>query len=400
MTSNKITVILIIFLLLAVVPTSKAETLFGKNWQWHGFAAQGVIDVKGSNFVTDGKEVSTKLSEFGVNTSVQLASNLRFAAQAVYLNGGNRYFEGARVDYLLLDWTFLNTSKWQGNLYLGRFKNVHWLYSSVRNIPFVRPSIILPQSVYFDGFRDIAVGADGSALKISYNDGYIGDFDFNFSYGTSPISKKQQQIILSEFAQGKAEQDFDAQASLYWRPALSQWRFGLSLLDSDFSYRQANVDFFTSAKFAFQFYTLNALYEGEQWEFSGEIYQERFVTKGLVYPQFLQDSIGQGMYLQSRYKWDDNITLLMRYEKFYSDKEDKKGNKLALNSGGRTPSYFAFQNDLTIGASYDVTHNMQVRLEQHWVAGTSRLTPVTLPNPLLNDHKNWQITAVQLMYWF
>jgi len=398
--NHKITVILIVFITLAFIPTSKSETLLGKNWRWHGFAAQGVIDVNGSNFVTDDKGVSTKLSEFGVNTSVQLTSNLRFAAQAVYLNGGNRYFEGARVDYLLLDWTFLNTSKWQGNFYLGRFKNVHWLYSSVRNIPFVRPSIILPQSVYFDGFRDIAVGADGSALKISYNDDDIGDFDFNFSYGTSPISKKQQQIILSEFAQGKAKQDFDAQASLYWRPALSQWRFGLSLLDSDFSYRQADVDFFTSAKFAFQFYTLNALYEGEQWEFSGEIYQERFVTKGLVYPQFLQESIGQGMYLQSRYKWDENITLLMRYEKFYSDKEDKKGNKLALNSGGRTPSYFAFQNDLTIGASYDVTKNMQVRLEQHWVEGTSRLTPVTLPNPLLNDHKNWQITAVQLMYWF
>ena len=69
----------------------------------HGFIAQGVIDVNGSNFVNNDGELSTKLTEIGLNTSYQLSEDFRFAAQAVYLNGGNRYNEGLRVDYFLIE---------------------------------------------------------------------------------------------------------------------------------------------------------------------------------------------------------------------------------------------------------------------------------------------------------
>jgi hypothetical protein len=400
MMNHSIKIVLIVMLAFTDIQQSWANDGSMQDWQWHGFAAQGLIAVDGSDFVSDDNSVSTQLTELGLNTSTQISANLRFAAQAVYLDGGNRYFKGARIDYLLLDWNFLNTEKFQGNFYLGRFKNVHWLYSSTRDVPFARPSIILPQSVYFDGFRDIAVGGDGSALKLSYSDDNLGDVDVNFSYGTSPLSKEQSQLILSQFSQGRIKQDFDAQASFYWRPALSQWRFGLSLLNSDFSYKGAQQDLFSSGKFAFQFYTLNALYEGEQWEFSGEIYQERFVTTGFYHPAFLQENIGQGMYGQARYQLNNDLTLLARYEKFYANKEDKKGKKLAASSGGLIPSYFAFQNDLVIGLSYDFNSNLKLRLEQHWMDGGARLTPVVLPNPQVNDQQHWQITALQLMYWF
>lgn len=389
-----------VYLILAGEKYSWADNITLQNWQWHGFAAQGLIAVDGSDFVRDDKGVSTQLTELGLNASTQITSNLRFAAQVVYLDGGNRYFKGGRVDYLLLDWNFLNTQQWKGNLYLGRFKNIHWLYSSTRDVPFARPSIILPQSVYFDGFRDIAVGGDGGALKLTYSDDKLGDFDVNFSYGTSPLSKEQSQLILSDFAQGRIKQDLDAQASLYWSPALSQWRFGLSLLNSDFSYKGAQQDLFTSGKFSFQFYTLNALYEGEQWEFSSEIYQERFVTTGFYHPAFLKESIGQGMYVQTRYQLNKDLTFLVRYERFYSNKEDKKGEKLQQSSDGLIPSYFAFQNDLVIGASYDFDNTLKLRLEQHWMEGGARLTPIVLPNPQVNDQRYWQITALQLMYWF
>jgi len=387
-------------LLLFFLSQASAEELTLSNWQWHGFFSQGIVDVNGSDFVNDDGSISSELTEIGINTSLQLLPNLRFATQAVYLNGGNRYTKGARIDYLLLDWTLWNKNNWQTNLYVGRFKNIHWLYSSVRDIPFARPGIILPQSVYFDGFRDIAVGGDGAALKLSYSDDVYGDFDINYSYGTSPLSKEQGQIILSKLATGNVKQDFDSQASFYWKPIFSPWRFGLSLLDSDFSYRNAEQDFFVDGNFSFQFYTLNALYEGEQWEFSGEIYQERFVTKGFYHPFFLQDHLGQGAYLQTRYQFNEDLTLLARYEKFYSNKNDKKGKQLEIDTAGKVPSYFAFQNDFVFSLSYDFTNNFKLRLEQHWVNGGARLTPVVQPNPINNNQPYWQITALQLMMWF
>jgi len=372
-----------------------------KDFQFHGFAAQGIIDVDGSNFVNDDGSLSTQLTELGINASYQLNSDFRLTGQIVYLNGGNRYEEGIRVDYALLDWLAYESENWQANLYLGRFKNNHWLYSSSRNVPFARPSIILPQSVYFDGFRDIAVGGDGAAIKITYSDDYYGDFDFNFSYGTSQISDKQAEIILSKYAQGVVKQDSDMQSSLYWQPAFSSWRFGVSYLDADFIYQEnGEGDLYFDGIFSFQFYTMNALFEGEVWEFSGEIYHEKFTTKGFYHPLYFKSPIGQGMYIQSRYQASNDLTLLVRYEGFYHDKDDKNGEKLEQETGGFVPAYFGYHRDATLGLSYDLSSNLRLRLEHHWFEGGGRLTPVVMPNPKVNGNKNWQLWAIQLMYWF
>ncbi len=372
-----------------------------QDFQFHGFAAQGIIDVDGSDFVNDDGSLSPKLTELGINGSYQLTSNFRLAGQIVYLNGGNRYEEGIRVDYALLDWSAYESENWQVNVYLGRFKNNHWLYSSSRDIPFARPSIIIPQSVYFDGFRDIAVGGDGAAIKISHSDDNYGNFDFNVSYGTSQISDKQAEIILSKFAQGSVKQDSDVQASIYWQPAFSSWRFGVSYLDSIFSYQaNDNGDLFFDGDFDFQFYTMNALYEGETWEFSGEVYQEHFTTTGFYHPLYFKAPVGEGMYIQSRYKVSNDLTLLARYESFYSDRDDKEGKKLEQETGGLVPAYFGYHKDSTLGLSYDFSSNLRLRLEYHWFQGAGRLTPVVLPNPRINSNESWQLWAIQLMYWF
>jgi hypothetical protein len=372
-----------------------------QNFQFHGFVAQGMIEVDGSNFVNDDGSLSPELTEVGINASYQLNSKLRLTGQVVYLNGGNRYAEDVRVDYALLDWSVYESLGWQANIYLGRYKNHHWLYSSTRDIPFARPSIVLPQSIYFDGFRDIAVGADGGALKISYNSDTLGDFDFNITTGSSPISKEQTQIILGKLAFGEMKHTYDLQTSLYWQPFLSPWRFGLAIVDGDFEYQAAEKgDMFQDADITLQRVIANALYEGENWEFSGEIMQERFIFDGFYFSGFHNDSIGQGVYVQSRYKVNSDLTLLARYERLYTNKDDKNGSDLEYTSQGMTPSYFGFQNDATFGFSYDLTDNFRLQFEYHYIEGTARLTPVVLPNPKINDSKSWQLWAAQLMYWF
>jgi hypothetical protein len=372
-----------------------------QNFQVHGFISQGLIDVNGSNFVNDDGALSSELTELGLNGSYQLNSTLRLTGQVVYLDGGNRYVKGVRIDYALLDWSVYDNHNWQANVYLGRFKNNHWLYSSTRDIPFARPSIILPQSVYFDGFRDIAVGSKGLAIKISRSDDDYGNFDFNLSYGNSTISDEQAEMIMSEVPQGKIKQDYVAQASFYWQPTFSSWRFGLSLLDSRFNYQENdNGDHFVDGDFSFGFYTMNALYEGENWEFSGEIYQERFITEGFYEPQHDSSPIGQGYYFQSRYKVNTKLTILARYENFYHDKNDKQGKKLEENTGGLVPAYFGYHRDTTVGMSYDLSSDISLRLEYHWFQGAGRLTPVVIPNSQINNSKNWQLWSAQLMYWF
>jgi len=365
----------------------------------HGFIAQGIIDVDDSNFVNNDGEISTELTEIGINTAYQLSDDFRFAAQAVYLNGGNRYSDGFRVDYFLMDWSAYSSEQWQANVYLGRFKNPHWLHSSTRDIPFARPSIILPQGVYFDGLRDIAVGGDGGGIKLTYNNDEYGEFDFNFSRGKSPISSDAGEVITGDLAQGDIEHELDTQASIYWRPVFSQWQFGFSLLDSVFNYESESLDLFADGRFDFQFYTVNAIYEGEKWEFTTEVFQSRFVTDGFYVSQFHQDNLGQGGYFQTRFKVNQKLTLIGRYEKYYSDKDDKKGYQLEDRTFGKVPHYFGFQNDAMLGLSYDIHDNFRVNAEYHWIQGAARLNPIVLPNPEVNK-EHWEVWAIQLMYWF
>lgn len=372
--------------------------IFDRDLQVHGFLSQGVINSEDSDFVNDDKNTSFELTEVGINASYQISPTLRAAGQLVYINGGNRYAEGARLDYLLVDWSAYQTDHWQANLLFGRFKNYNWLYSSTRDVPHTRPSIVLPQSVYFDGFRDIAVGGDGVALLLKYNDETLGEFEFDISLGTSNISSKQTEIILSEFAQGDMNHDYDIQGSVYWQPLDTQWRLGLAVLDSDFSYDSADIDAFQDADITLQRFIVNGLYEAENWEFSFEAFQERFVFDGFYSPNFHQDNLGQGAYIQTRYQLNEDIKLLARAERFFADKNDKNGKKRQEQTGA--PSYFGFQHDFVLGLTYNLSEHAQIQFEHHWYEGTARLTPVVLPNGEINDSKNWQTWAIQFMYWF
>ena len=51
-----------------------------ESFKIHGFVAQGVIDVDGSNFVSDEDGLSLELTEIGLNTSYKFADDFRFAA--------------------------------------------------------------------------------------------------------------------------------------------------------------------------------------------------------------------------------------------------------------------------------------------------------------------------------
>lgn len=371
-----------------------------KKLQVHGFIAQGLIDVNGSNFVNDDGDLSFELTEIGINGSYQLLPDVRLAAQAVYLNGGNRYNEGIRVDYALIDWSIYHNENWQANLYLGRFKNYHWLYSSTRDVPMARPSIILPQSVYFDGTRDMSVGGDGAALTAKYHQDNIGELDFNISSAESSIPDEQTRNIMGRFSNGSLSHDSDLQASIYWRPNYSQWRFGVALTDADFSYHKGKSDMFLNGKLALKRWYANAEYQGENWTFSVELLQENMVVEGLLAPNFKRDATGQGGFVQSQYQLNPKWQLLARYEHYYSNKDDKHGNTLEESTHGAIPKYFGYQNDATLGLSYRLATNLQVQVEQHWIKGTARLTPVVIPDPVVNKNEYWQLFTVQLMYWF
>lgn len=374
-------------------------TLNAEEIKWHGFVSQGAIRSSGSNFIEDEGDLSAKLTEVGLNASYRVNSKLRVAAQGVYLNGGNRYPEGPRIDYLFLDWQAINSLDWQVNLHFGRYKNYHWLYSATRDVPHTRPSIILPQSVYFDAFRDVALGSDGIAIVSSTNN-RLGDWEVNWSYGASPVSAEQTRNLFGPIANGDLDQDYVQQFTVFWQPAVSNFRFSMSLLDSDFTYRAGENDIYQDGEATSQRFMLSARYNQENWEATFEFLRERAIYSGLLFSDFNSDQTGEAAYIQTRYFLSRDITLLARLDLFDLDRKDRNGSKRSAQSGGNIPNYFGFQDQATLGVTWKFANQWQLQTEFHRVKGAARLAPVLIPNVQINNNKYWNIWALQLMHWF
>lgn len=369
------------------------------DFTWNGFVAQGVIQAQDSNFVESDGDVSFKLTELGLNGSYRISNNLRVATQAVYLNGGNRYREGFRLDYLFLDWQVYSDLDWLFNFHLGRYKNYHWLYSSTRDVPHTRPSIVLPQSIYFDIFRDVALGADGIALRGNHTS-ELGDWQFNWSYGSSNISTEQMTNLLSPMARGELKQQFDHQMSLNWISPESTWQLGFNLLDADFDYHAGIGDAFVDGGVTTQRLMLNAAYHSQNWELVSELVREKVIINNVVYENFSNSTTAEGGFVQWRYFVKSDQTLMLRLDLFDRNRDDRNGSLLAHSLGGPIPSYFGFMDQASIGYSWDFENDWRLQAEYHRVKGAGRLAPVLIPDTQVNADKYWDMWSVQLMYWF
>lgn len=364
--------------------------------EWHGFMAQGLAKASGSNAINNSGDLSAALTEVGINSRWQLSERIKLSGQLVYLNGDNRYPEGVRLDYLFVDLSVINTFDHQLNLYAGRYKNQHWLFSSTRDVPFTRPSIVLPQSVYYDAFRDIAVGSDGLALKGFLQQSW-GELEYNWSYGATSISEKQSQLLLSPAVSGKARQKYVHQASVFWQPPTSQATYGISLLDSAFNYRPGASEFFSDGDVQIQRIMLNWRYQLQNWELAAELMQERLDIDGFYLPNFSRRQTGLGGYLLARYRFANDLSAVTTIDYLTRDKNDKRGSEL---TAAGIPAHFGYQQSIMLGLSHDLGSNWRLQAEHHWVDGTGRLSPSLVPDLQVNQQRYWQLWALQLMYWF
>lgn len=387
-------------IIIALCMLGGAANAAQSDFSWHGYVSQGITQSQGSSFITDNGAVTAELTEIGLNGYYRLAENISIAGQVNYLDGGNRFEQGTRLDYLFIDWKIPELAfGWKAQVHIGRYKNRHWLYSVTRDVPQTRYTSVLPQSVYFDGFRDVALGSNGIQTSFShFSTNNI--WEVNWSYGRSAINDSQRDFLLGNEARGKIKQEFVHQASVFWQPSSMKWKLGASWLNSDFTYSPAQQDNRLAGNSNVERIMLTAQYFAENWEISSELLRETQDNEGLFAPNFARKTRGEGGFVQVRYIFNSEFSGLIGYDTYVSDESDPDGKKLEAMSGGTIPAYFGYQDTVTLGARWDIAPKWRLQGEYHWVEGATRVVSLLNNNVASHADKRWEMWSLQLMYKF
>ena len=368
-----------------------------KNIQIHGFASQAYIYTTDNNFFGEtSNDGDFDFTEIGLNASARLTSRLQLAGQILSRRAGEGDDGDIRLDYGLLDYSIFSGTDGRGGIRLGRILNPLGFYNETRDMPFTRPSIFLPQSIYFDRTRDLALSSDGAHVYGEYRKGPNELFwQFGAAYPRVD-SDELERALLGTLQPGDLDHDLSYLGRVLWEVDGGRIRIALSAADVNIDYDPGSVDPFMDGSIEFQPVILSGQYNTEKWSMTAE-YARRKFDYGGIHPLIDRSFTGESGYLQLVYRLARNWDAILRYDVLYTDRDDKSGRDFESLTG--LPAYTRFAKDWTIGLGWNVTPALLIRAEYHMVDGTAWLPAEDNPNPFDLD-KHWDMFAIQVSLRF
>ncbi len=366
--------------------------------QLHGFASQSVIGTDHNNFFGNTQNsVSLGFTELGANISWRINPSVQVSAQALSRRAGNTDNGALRIDYATLDLTAYADETSRYGVYLGKIKNPYGLYNETRDVAFARPSILLPQSIYFDRLRNFALSSPGVGLYAQHNSAF-GDLSLQVSAVKPDAGNDESE---SAFLGRPRAGSIDSKTSYVGRALLERdnGRFKLALtgLQVNANYQPTIGDPLLAGKIGFTSWVISAQYNAENWVLTSEYARGRINDRGFG-PFFLNGvRTGSSYYIQGTYMLSPKWSLLNRYDVSYADNSDKSGTGFQSITG--LPAYSRFAKDWTAGVTYNASRNWQLRGELHHVDGTFWLPYGDNTHPA-NTTQNWNMWLLQAAYRF
>ncbi|MEO9060540.1 MAG: hypothetical protein ABI270_00630 [Nitrosospira sp.] len=306
-----------------------------------------------------------------------------------------------RLDYGFMDYTFFSGETSQLGIRLGRMKNPLGFYNDTRDVPFTRPSILLPQSIYFDRTRKLAIAADGVHL---YGEHRSDLGDVSFQAGTvRPLVRgdEAEAAVFNRQLPGHLAPEISYTGRVNYDLDGGRVRFAVSATQLNMRYAPGAVDGLHSGSIRFTPLIFSAQYNAERWSLTSEYALRHLEYKNFGVQQLTLDFYGESYYFQGAYRVTPELEAIVRYDVLFTDKDDPSGRKYAAATG--LPAFNRFAKDLTAGLRWNVTPEFMLRAEYHHVNGAAWLS--TLDNPNLNTpnspvSQHWDLFTVLGSYRF
>jgi len=392
---------LVTLFLVAGLPPSAQAIDWGPNLQVHGFLTQGYVNTTDNRFFgdSDSGRGSFDFTELGVNASYKATPSVLLSGQLLSRRAGEMYDGSPTVDYALVDWNISNNQDRAYSLMLGRIKNPLGLYNETRDVAFTRPSIFLPQQVYFDKVRNLLISSDGAQFRGRlYNE--LGNWTLNFGVGKTSIDENVEAVYLgNDFGGSMDSRGPSFVGRVGYETPDGAWRFNLSAAKSRLEFDAAPIDPIRDGEIDILYWIASMQYSAERWTLTAEYMEEPLDYDGFGPLLDGQNNTVQGYYLQGSYLLRDNLEWVVRYAEGFADKDDRDGRKMSASTGGLVPAYNFYQKDWMVGLRWDVTPNFMLRAEYQWNDGVGNLSRRENPVPSATV-KDWDMFSLLASYRF
>lgn len=364
--------------------------------QIHGFITQDFFHTSDNNvYGKSDDSISLGGTEIGLNLSYQPLDRLVLSAQGLYRRAGNVDSGSVRLDYGVADLNLFIYQNGRIGIRGGRIKIPFGLYNETRDVAFTKPTILLPQGIYFDRSRSLFVSADGGSVYVDHRT-EIGDFSFKFNVGL-PLGDHEE--ILSTILGATATGSFSANPAfatqLNYEINGGEYVFAVSFMNLTLKYNPSATDLFSAGSTTIRPLLFSAQYNGEKFGLTGE-YLYRWNESKNYGTTSDSKSITESWYVQASYRFIPQVQAVVRYDTFSANKDDR-GGMHATRKG--LPNHIAYAKEWVFGLSWDVTPSFMIRSEYHRVHGTAWLTQADNQDRA-NTRQDWDLYGLQFSYRF
>lgn len=346
--------------------------------QLHGFLSQGYIYTTDNNFFGPSSDAgSFEYTELGLNFSFLPSDRVLATAQVLGRQAGGAG-DDLELDYALIDYRLPSSERVDAGFRLGRIKTPLGLYNDTRDVAFTRPSIILPQSIYFDRSRDIALSGDGAMF---YGERRLerGSISIEAEI-VKPRVGNLEKILLGADRAGSMVGEPSFVSRLIFDSADEKFRLALGFLRVRHNYEPGDNDPSGAGHVIFSPRIFSLQYSAEKWISSFEYARRTFNFRDIAYIP-VSEQTGESYYLQTQYNARHNIWAVARYDVLYQNVEDRTGSALESRTLGARPGHSQFAKDFTLGLRWQFWSDYMFALENHWIDGTAWLPIEDNPEP-------------------
>ncbi|WP_169513692.1 hypothetical protein [Litchfieldella anticariensis] len=365
--------------------------------QVHGFLSQALVITDENNFFGPSSEDggSLQFTEIGANASLRPHEDILLAAQVISRRaGGDRDDMEPKLDHGVIDYQAFSDSTTRFGTQIGRFKNPFGFYNQTRDIAFTRPSILLPQSIYFDRTRSLGLAADGVAI---YGEKRlpIGTFRAQVGAGKPQVGDDVARTLSLDTQPGTLDGDMSYIGQLLYEHSDGQFIAALSAAQVNATFESSDP-LWNGGQMRFQPWVLSLQYNEEYWSLTAEYALRRTSLNEFRIPQANGSVTGESWYLQYTRRFSRDWQWLLRYDVLITDRDDRSGRQFEETGAG--PAHARFAKDLTLGLQWNVHPRVLLAAEYHYVEGTGWLSSQDNPDP--NTEKYWNMLLFQASWRF